>query len=562
MEKDLESLFFDETCKENQIYTEKIEVSFNAFESLQDFLLCKNYKNILVFDSLGKSEQLDILCQNLGGINIEILSFIEPFALVETASKLQYKEADVVVALGSEELISIAKYYAYVYELPLIIYPVGNFADFTFSSFARLFDGTGFDFYKTTQPIAIFVSLKENKLNKFQTYFISSKFIANFDNLVAVFVFQKQSSEKLKNYFSNILINYLDNKKANANLNERNIWTLIRLGLGMTFFKETKYFYGSDKAVCDFLQAQSFKSDFLEVQTIALKLVINAYSCFLKNPQKQNNFNLNKHINAISRILKLPSTEVLKKMADSGLLCLSDTLERNFNNYQPYLKNQFEKTMSKVFKIQTSLCLNENIVVSSGFDAYKVQRSFALSANFYNRPTLLHLIESYGFMDKLLNWIKIFKKEIIFYGDDFFMKRFLIMAFVLVLLSAGIFFGSGSLSSLLKESEGESLENVSVKYANASLGFLEEEVDGKTLKFVSNGKVVGECIFTKKSYLSKLTEKLGLMITNKYVVGNCEIIEGVSPLSKFSISGRQANIQISIKEQEVIIASPIIYGSF
>lgn len=142
------------------------------------------------------------------------------------------------------------------------------------------------------------------------------------------------------------------------------------------------------------------------------------------------------------------------------------------------------------------------------------------------------------------------------------MKRFLIMAFVLVLLSVGIFFGSGSLSSLLKESEGESLENVSVKYANASLGFLEEEVDGKTLKYVSNGKVVGECIFTKKSYLSKLTEKLGLMITNKYVVGNCEIIEGVSPLSKFSISGRQANIQISIKEQDVIIASPIIYGSF
>lgn len=403
VEKDLESLFFDESCKENQIITEKVEVSFNAFESLQDFLICKNYKNILIFESFEKKEKLDSLCKNLDGKNIEILSFVEPFALVETASKLQYKNADVVVVIGSEELISIAKYYAFVYELQLVIFPLGNFADFTFSSFARLFDGIGFDFYKTIQPNAIFVSLEENRLNKYQTYFISSKYIANFENLVSEYVYQKQKSDKIQKYFNNVLDNYFDNKKLNANLNERNIWTLIRIGIGMTFFKETKYFYGADKAVCDFLQAQSFKSDFLEMETIALKLIINAYSCFLKNPQKPNSFNLNKHINAISRVLKLPATEVLKKMADSELLSLSDIIERNFNNYQPYLKNQFEKIMAKVFKIQTSLCLNENIIATSGYNAFRIQRSFALSANFCNRSTLLHLIETYGFMDKLLN---------------------------------------------------------------------------------------------------------------------------------------------------------------
>lgn len=142
------------------------------------------------------------------------------------------------------------------------------------------------------------------------------------------------------------------------------------------------------------------------------------------------------------------------------------------------------------------------------------------------------------------------------------MKKFLLLSFVLILFGFGIFWGSGTLSSLLYKNQSETLENVFVKYANSSLGFLDEEIDGKTLKYVSNGKVVGECVFTKKIYLNKLSEKLGLMITKKYKLCESEVIEGVSSLSKFSISGRQANIQISIKGEDVIIASPIIYGSF
>jgi len=62
--------------------------------------------------------------------------------------------------------------------------------------------------------------------------------------------------------------------------------------------------------------------------------------------------------------------------------------------------------------------------------------------------------------------------------------------------------------------------------------------------------------------LNNICDKLGLIIVKKYNVGNINMIEGVSSRVKYFIDGRRENIQIAIEENNIMIGSPIIYGSY
>ena len=397
----LDNIQLCECGKKHTLETEVVKVCDNAFDMLLEFLQSPKYSKILIISN----KALDCYSDKIFSLesqnkHIEIVLIPSCKATIEMANTIVYHGEDLVVAIGGEELISVCKYYAFCENVPLVIFPIGNFTDFTFSSFSRMFDGAMFNFYFTKEPIAIFVSLSQNKLNNYQTYYISSKFIALFDNIVSECVYENHSCQRMIDFFYQTLNNYISNRNY-SNINIRNIWTLIRLGQAMTFFGETKYFFGGDKPVCDLLQCKCAEGDFLELESVALKLVINSYACFLKNPLNKNVVDLNKHILITQRLLKIPSTEVIKRMCDSKLLSLQENVERNLNNFHPYLKRQFEKIMSKVFKIQTTFCLSENVLLKNKFTHEKVQNCFAIAPNFYSRPTLLHLIESYGFMDKL-----------------------------------------------------------------------------------------------------------------------------------------------------------------
>jgi len=144
------------------------------------------------------------------------------------------------------------------------------------------------------------------------------------------------------------------------------------------------------------------------------------------------------------------------------------------------------------------------------------------------------------------------------------MKRVLPILLIIGVVAMGIVFRTDALSSLLKD---ESLpisspSSFGVEYSSTNLGFMLEEISGSAINYKQNGEIVGECIFIHPDDLALACEKLGLVITNRYSVGDRDIIEGVSPVTKFSLPVRQANIQICKMADKVTIASPIIYGSY
>ena len=170
----------------------------------------------------------------------------------------------------------------------------------------------------------------------------------------------------------------------------------------MTFFNQSKFFFGADKGVVDILNALKPSCDYLETETIALKLIINSYDCFLQNNNYKADFNLNKHINQLGCLLKVPSSYIIKNLASSEYLGVKNEVINLFESYQPYLYGCFKNLASQIFKIQAGLVLKENILKKYGFTAKDIEKCFAVSTCLHDRATLLHLIGAFGYLDKLL----------------------------------------------------------------------------------------------------------------------------------------------------------------
>lgn len=389
----------DKICECGKVHenqTEFIFVGENAFCHLIEFVKEKCFENVLLFcdDEKNRKECSEELKKNQIQFQVVFLENCKPFEFF--ARKLESKNADVVVAVGKEELVSVAKYFSFSNELELIVFPEKNFTDWTFSSFSRLHDGVQFCFFRTESPLAIFVE-DVKKTNNFQTYYVSSKFLVLFDKEFERLVFKKENCENMRIFFKKTLKNYLE---SDAPLFLKNVWTLIRLGMAMSFFGETKYFFGGDKLVCDMLQSFCF-GDFLELETIALKLSLNSYATFLSSSRNCGVLNLNFQIKEVSKLLKIPATDVIRRLGDNSILLPQKEIWTRFCSFQPYLNKYFEKMASKMFKIQTSFFLGENIVKKNNLNGEKILHAFGISANFGKVPTLLGLIEACGYMDKL-----------------------------------------------------------------------------------------------------------------------------------------------------------------
>ncbi len=149
------------------------------------------------------------------------------------------------------------------------------------------------------------------------------------------------------------------------------------------------------------------------------------------------------------------------------------------------------------------------------------------------------------------------------------MKNFLIItsllgAFVLMILCSSTTLASLFENDYTKKTQmGEVGEAV---YASGDLGFvLEEEGENvNCISYKSGNVVIGECVWMNggESWLNYVCDKLGLLITKKYTLGNKLMIEGVSAKLHYYISGRQENIQIVASNNVITIGSPIIYGSY
>lgn len=140
------------------------------------------------------------------------------------------------------------------------------------------------------------------------------------------------------------------------------------------------------------------------------------------------------------------------------------------------------------------------------------------------------------------------------------MKKFCFVLFLILLVAFGVCFKSSLFSFCEKDFIETDSKNIS--YAGANLGFLCEKVSKDYVKYEKDGEIVGECVFVEKSSVEKIANEIGLVVLKKYKIGEKIVVEGVSPILKYYISGRQANVQICINEEFAQIGSPIIYGSF
>ena len=128
-----------------------------------------------------------------------------------------------------------------------------------------------------------------------------------------------------------------------------------------------------------------------------------------------------------------------------------------------------------------------------------------------------------------------------------------------------VFLSSNTLVELLNN-EIQINEGKEIVYAETNLGFVLERENNisNSLKYLQNGQVIGECIWIvgKKNKLNKICEKLGMVITNTYCVGERQMLEGYSALLSYQLKGTNKNIQIAITDEKIVVGSPIIYGSY
>ncbi len=378
--------------KKHSLNCDEIVVDKDALSLLLQKV--ENSKALLLTDQFGLDE---LEGRVIGAKHINLPSFT---ATVAFAESLPDKGQDVVVAIGQDQLISLAKYYAYKYSCQLYIYPLGNFADFTFSSFARLYDGVEMGFYKAAQPNKIFVC-PPTSVNSLQAYYMSTKFLTMFDNLVASMVFGKSECQKAEEFFKTAMKSYLAPCRPEEESSHL-VWSLIRLGQGMTYFGQTKFFLGAERPVAELMTTLRPKSDYLEMVSVAHKLVLNAYCCFFPSPPSVGQVNLSKHINSLAELLKVPPSLVIGRLAESSTLLISEQTKRKFLAYQPYLKRIFTRLTSRAFALQAKVSLAVDGLKKNGFTLPEVEKCFALSPLTSGRTTGMNLILGFGYLDKLL----------------------------------------------------------------------------------------------------------------------------------------------------------------
>ena len=138
------------------------------------------------------------------------------------------------------------------------------------------------------------------------------------------------------------------------------------------------------------------------------------------------------------------------------------------------------------------------------------------------------------------------------------MKKFII---VLIFIICFAFAAILSNKSIIYDFKLVVPENVPIQTTN--LGDVFEEKYDNQIVYKSNKEIIGECIiFKNRCDLNKICEKLGIVVDKKYNSANVRVIDGYSPLLKYSIKGYKNNVQIAISDGKIIIANPIIFGGY
>ena len=259
-----------------------------------------------------------------------------------------------------------------------------EFYDFTFSKFARLYDGITFSFYMVSSPEFVFYMFKNLSLIDLKSCveYLHYKKLALFENqLNETLEVDKICSKVTKN------IKKVLNKNL-QNINNQNILNIfIYLGQAMSFFGSTKGFFSSEIELANILEVLQ-KKDFLSCYIVAGKVVSQLYLLTLNSNIKVHNLNLNNRILNIKEIIKLPLSKCIRLIKK----------QKNSTHLLKYIRivDALKYSLMNILDEEMKGC--ENICISSE----NLTKGVYLASEFTNRYTFLNLIRDVGLLELLL----------------------------------------------------------------------------------------------------------------------------------------------------------------
>lgn len=149
------------------------------------------------------------------------------------------------------------------------------------------------------------------------------------------------------------------------------------------------------------------------------------------------------------------------------------------------------------------------------------------------------------------------------------MKKILYVFIPIIVLVVCLMVDNSSLTKVFSKEIKDALVCGEVEdsvYAASDLGFILEQEGDKSncISYMREGLVVGECVWLNGGVekLNYICDKLGLIITRKYETSNRYMIEGSSSKLDYFLEGKRENVQIAVRGEQIIVGSPIIYGSY
>ena len=386
MEKHLESIEVECECGKTHSLLElnilwENNDAFFQYSIVNQYTVIRLFVNELFKDDFITLQFKDKCMQNNIKVIVSILNINH--AEIIKANDIDFLNEDYIIALGSADFIDVVKYYAGSVGVPFSIILTHDFLDYTFSKYARLYDGLSFSFYDCEAPEFVLCYKKffeHIDILKLKNYLLCKK-LALFENILCENIEDKKYCKKI-----NIRLKKIISKSKSI----INISSLIRefvfLGRSMSFFSCSKWFFGAELDLAGMIEVKTHQK-FIDCYLFSGEVITSIYEKALYSSLSIFNLNLNKRLNKIKQILNVSATKCLTFLKKPKSL---EQLSKNINIVMA-LKYMFlsmldDMTYKNSFKISS----------------YNLSCCIYTSPEFSIRYTFLNFLRDLGYLENIV----------------------------------------------------------------------------------------------------------------------------------------------------------------
>ena len=304
-------------------------------------------------------------------------SFPQCYATEKLAEKIQFREEDLVVAIGGLHLQSLIKYYAYQYKLDYCLIPIHEIVEYSFSKFAFVKDDV-FCFFECLPPKYVFI----NEKNFTKSDIVKLKNILSYKNVT---MWEKEFSTDVlnaKNFDYTSIVKMI-------NLCKDNIYSISKICANCAQkleYTATYDFFGEDYKMLSLLalNKKSIVENLISIENTLVKF----YECFLCCDVIDIEANLNIYFQKLKTIYRL-------NILDYMNMSLNNKIDKKQAKYRltsflPYLKDMFYKIVS-----------NYN-VSKINFKNNQLENALVLCSCVNLRPGILLFVRTFGYFENIV----------------------------------------------------------------------------------------------------------------------------------------------------------------